>query len=198
MNSTIPWLALKTRPRSERQVERLLARKGYECFLPIYRQKRQRSDRIVEVELPLFPTYVFCRFNQTALGKAIMTPGVIRIIGFGGRPAEVDINEIEALQILARSDFLREPWMYIPDGTLLRVETGPLAGAQGIFCADEDRGCLIISVTLLQRSVAVFLDENTVVSVIESPKNNKKENFVSSNKAEIAMKLIQRARNFTE
>jgi transcription antitermination factor NusG len=135
MNTAIPWFALQTKPRNERQVERLLANKGYESFSPMYKQKRRWCDRVIEVELPLFPMYVFCRFTSSALGKAISTPSVTRIVGFGGRPAEVPTEEIEALQLVAQSSLVREPWAYIPDGTLVQVETGPLTGVQGIFCS---------------------------------------------------------------
>jgi len=189
MNTVIPWFALQTKPRNERQVERRLAHKGYECLLPTYRQKRRWSDRIVEVELPLFPMYVFCRFNPSALGKAISTPGVTCIVGFGGQPAEVKAEEIEALQLLAQNSLLREPWAYIPDGTLVQVETGPLTGAHGIICSGKDRRRLVISVTLLQRSVAVQLDENTVVSVVEAPEKSK---AVLSHESDLALKLIPR------
>src|SRR5262245_44032370 len=189
-----PWFALQTKPRNEIRVKRLLAHKGYDCLLPTYRQKRRWSDRTVESELPLFPMYVFCRFNPHAMGKAISTPGVTRIVGFGGKPAEVRAEEVEALQLLMQSSLLREPWAYIPDGTLVRVETGPLAGAQGIFCPGDDRRRVVISVALLQRSVAVQLDENTVVSVIEEPAKNKKERTVLSNESDLALKLIGKAR----
>jgi transcription antitermination factor NusG len=192
MSTVTPWFALQTRPRNEKQVAELLTHKGYECFLPTYRQKRQWSDRVTEVELVLFPTYIFCRFNPLAFGKAILTPGVTRIVGFGGRPAEVGVEEIKALQLLAQSSILREPWTYIPNGTLVRIDTGPLAGAQGIFCSDEGRRRLIISVTLLQRSVAVQLDESTLISVIEGPKRDK---AVPGNKTDIALKLIKRVGN---
>lgn len=195
MNTIAPWFALQTRPRNEKQVERLLTHKGYECLLPTYRRKRRWSDRVIEAELPLFPMYVFCRFNSSALGKAISTPGVTRIVGFGGRPVEVRPEEIEALQLLAQSTLLREPWAYIPDGTLVRVENGPLAGVQGIFCASEDRQLLVISMTLLQRSVAAQLDENTVISVIEGPKRNKKEKTVLSDESNFALKLIGKVKD---
>jgi transcription antitermination factor NusG len=197
MNTAIPWFALQTKPRNEKQVERLLTRKGYECCLPMYRQKRQWSDRVIEAELPLFPMYIFCRFNCSAIGKAISTPGVTRIVGFGGQPAEVEVEEIEALQLLGQSSLLREPWEYIPNGTLVHVETGPLAGAQGVFCSSEDERRLVISVTLLQRSVAVRLDKNTVISLIEGPKEVKKEKDIHCDKSDLALKLIKRARDIT-
>jgi transcription antitermination factor NusG len=195
MNTAIPWFALQTKPRNEKQVERLLTHKGYDCCLPLYRQKRRWSDRVIEVELPLFPMYIFCRFNSSAIGKAISTPGVTRIVGFGGQPAEVEVEEIEALQLLGQSGLLREPWTYIPNGTLIQVETGPLTGAQGIFCSRDDKRRLVISVTLLQRSVAVQLDENTVISVVEGPNEVKKD--ILSDESGLALKLIKSARAIT-
>ena len=193
MNTESPWFALQTKPRNEKQVERLLTHKGYECCLPMYRQKRRWSDRLIEVELPLFPMYIFCRFNSSAIGKAISTPGVTRIVGFSGQPAEVDIEEIEALQLLGQSGLLREPWSYVPNGTLVQVETGPLTGTRGVFCSSEDKRRLVISVTLLQRSVAVQIDKNTVISLVEAPKEVKKD--ILSGKSDLALKLIRKARD---
>jgi transcription antitermination factor NusG len=97
------------------------------------------------------------------------------------------VEEIKTLQLLAQSDVLREPWAYIPEGTLVRVETGPLTGAHGIVCSTNDKMRLAVSVTLLQRSVAVQLDKNTVLSVISGPKKDKS---VLDDESDIALKLI--------
>jgi len=167
MDTVIPWVILQTKSGRERQVEYLLAHKGYECFLPTHQRKRQLSNRVVDVELPLFPTYIFCRFSPSAIGKAVSTPGVTRIVKFGGLPAEVAAEEIKALQLLTRSRILCEPCAYTSNGALVQVKTGPLAGAYGIYCQDEDRRRLVISVTLLQQSVVVQLEENAIVSPIE-------------------------------
>src|SRR5215510_5894160 len=166
MNTSHPWVALQTKPKNEKKVDYLLRQKGYQCLTPTYRLKRRWSDRTVEVELPLFPGYVFCLLSSSVLAKAISTQGVIRVVGFGGEPAEIAASEIEALRLLARSNLLREPWKYLPQGTTVLVETGPLAGAEGIINVDGSTRKLVISVTLLQRSVAVRLDEDTAVSVI--------------------------------
>jgi transcription antitermination factor NusG len=189
MNVVDPWFALQTKPRNERKAERLLREKGYECFTPTYRLKRKWSDRVVEIDLPLFPGYVFCCFTSSALGKAISTRGVVRVVGFGGKAAEVAIEEIEALQLVAQSPCLREPWNYLPDGMDVLVESGPLAGIQGIICADENRRRLIISVTLLQRSVAIQLDEDTVISATAEPRESKVR---VSDESYLASKLLSR------
>jgi transcription antitermination factor NusG len=190
MNTVPPWFALQTKSKNEIKVEHLLKQKGYECFTPTYRRKRKWSDRTVEIDFPLFPGYVFCRFNTSVLGKAVSTQGVVRIVGFGGNPAEVAIEEVEALQLLAQSDFLREPWKYLPDGTQIVVETGPLAGVQGIICAGENKRQLVISITLLQRSVAIQLDEGTVISVINDQRESK---TTFSGESYFAVKLLRRS-----
>jgi transcription antitermination factor NusG len=189
MSTVQPWFALQTKPKNEKKTERLLREKGYECFTPVYRLKRKWSDRTVEIDFPLFPGYVFCRFSPTILGKAISTQGVIRIVGFGGRPAEVAVEEINALQLLTQSDLLREPWRHLPIGTPVLVETGPLVGIQGIICQGENSRRLIISVTLLQRSVAVQLDKETVISVITDPEESR---IKLSRESYLAVKLVGR------
>src|SRR5262249_13140044 len=166
MNAITPWFVLQTKPRFEKKVKRSLTRKGYECFLPTYQQRRRWSDRTIVIELPLFSTYIFCRLNSSAIGKAVSTPGISRIVRFGGHPAEIPADELETLQLLAQSNLLYEPWGYISSGTLVQVETGPLAGVEGIICSSDDKRRLVIPVTLLQRSVAVHLDDNTVVSTV--------------------------------
>lgn len=180
MDTVQTWLALQTRPRNEKKVDYLLSQKGYECLTPTYRHRRKWSDRTVEIDLPLFPTYVFCRLSSSALGKAISTSGVIRIVGFSGKPAEVTVEEIEALQVLMQSRLLREPWKYIANGTLVLVETGPLTGVQGVIHQDENYRRLVISITLLQRSVAIQLDESTIVSVVPGAKGSRAEGSAES------------------
>jgi|ERR1044072_2175588 transcription antitermination factor NusG len=191
------WFVLQTLPRSEKKAAYLLGQKGYECFLPTYRQKRHWSDRVVIVDLPLFSSYLFCRFNSLVLGRALDTPGVSRIVAFGGRPAEVPEDEIESLKLLTKSDLLRTPWSFLPDGTVVRVESGPLTGATGIICVSDRKHCLVISVTMLLRSVAVQLDDNTVVSVIKNPnsgpqkhRKNKAESYSNS----VVVQLLNSAR----
>jgi transcription antitermination factor NusG len=189
MSTAHAWFALQTMPRSEKKIDYLLKQKGYECFVPIYRQKRKWSDRTVEIDLPLFPTYLFCYLKPSILGKVIATQGVTRIVGFGGKPVEIAVEEIEALRLLASSNFIREPWRYLPDGTPVVVETGPLAGTRGIICPSENGRRLIVSITLLQRSVAIQLDEDTVISVVADYRESRARLSVES---DWAVRLLRR------
>jgi transcription antitermination factor NusG len=189
MNTVQSWFALQTMPRNEKKINCLLGQKGYECFTPTYRQKRRWSDRTVEIELPLFPTYVFCYLNPSVMGRVIATQGVTKIVGFGGKPAEIAVEEIEALRLLTSSNFLREPWRYLPDGTHVVVETGPLAGVQGIISPSENGRRLIISITLLQRSVAIQLDEGTVISVAADHRESRARHSIES---DLAVRLLRR------
>jgi transcription antitermination factor NusG len=191
MNDMQAWFALQTKPRNEQKVSYMLRQKGYECLAPTYRQRRKWSDRTVEIDLPLFPMYIFCRLGPSVLGKAISTSGVVKIVGFNGKPAEISVEEIEALQLLMRSHLLREPWQYLCHGTPVLVETGPLAGVQGIICAEGDKKQrLIISVTMLQQSVAIQVDSDTVISVVADLKGKETGR---SFEADMAVTLLRRA-----
>ena len=191
MDAMQPWFALQTKPRNEKKVGNVLRQKGYECLAPTYRQRRKWSDRTVEIDLPLFPMYVFCRLGPSVLGKAVSTSGVVKIVGFNGKPAEVAAEEIEALQLLMQSNLLREPWKYLCHGTQVLVETGPLAGVQGIILAEDDnKQRLIISVTLLQRSVAIQLDSGTIISVVADPKGKVTGQSIET---DMAVTLLRRA-----
>jgi transcription antitermination factor NusG len=133
--------------------------KGYEEFLPLYRSRRRWSDRIKELDLPLFPGYLFCRFDVSdRLMPILTTPGVIGIVGAGKTPVPVDDEEIEAIRALLRSGLVVQPWPFLRVGSKVYIEGGPLAGVEGIISNTDKVYRLVVSVSLLQRSVAVEID----------------------------------------
>jgi transcriptional antiterminator RfaH len=160
------WFALQTRPKCEKSVATTLEIKGYESFYPTYRERRRWSDRCVELERPLFPGYVFCRLTSAAFGKVLLTVGVRRLLGFGPTPAEIPAAQIESLQRVNESDIGRAPWIYMAIGMRVRIESGPLKGVEGIYSRDSDHRRLILSVDLLQGSVAVILDPQVAIRII--------------------------------
>jgi len=161
------WFALQIRPRYENIVATHLRYKGYEIFLPVYKCRRRWSDRIKELELPLFPGYVFCRFNPWDRLQMLVTPGVTQIVGSGRRPTSIDDVEITAIQTAVQSGMPREPWPFLHIGQRVRIEYGPLCGIEGILLNFKGHHRLVLSMTLLQRSVAVEVDDACVSSIPE-------------------------------
>ena len=159
----LSWFALNTRLRYEEFVAKHLSSKAYEVLLPVYQCRRRWSDRVKEVELPLFPGYLFCRFDSMNRLPILTTPGMIQIVGFGKTPVPVDDSEIAAIQRAVSSDLVREPWPYLQVGEKVRVECGALRGVEGILLNIKGGHRLILSVTLLQRSVAVEVSGAWVV-----------------------------------
>lgn len=156
------WYALYVRSRHEKVVEGGLRGKGYTAFSPFYRTKRKRVDRIAEIDVPLFPGYVFCLFDSTKRLPILTTPGIVGIVGPGNRPEPVDDTEIASIRTLALSGRPVQPWPFLRSGQRVRLQAGPLVGAEGIFLREKDEYHLIVSVTLLQRSVSVMVEKESV------------------------------------
>jgi transcription antitermination factor NusG len=152
------WFALQVRSRYESTVLTLLQKKGYESFLPTYRCRRRWSDRIKELELPLFPCYLFCRFNPQNRLPILTTPGLISIVGVAKVPTPIEEAEIAALRTLVSTDVPRQPWPYLQIGQRVKIQYGALYGLEGILVEFRGRHRMVLSVNLLQRSVAVEID----------------------------------------
>jgi transcription antitermination factor NusG len=148
------WFALYVKPRHEKNVSSILRGKGYEEFVPLY--ARRTPARISE--LPLFPGYVFCRFNAQQRLPILTVPGVFYIVGFGGAAVPLETGEIAALQRVVESGLPRQPWPELPTGRKVSVAGGPLEGLEGVVMNHKNGSRLLISVNLLQRSVAVEVD----------------------------------------
>jgi len=158
-----PWYAIRVQSKFEKPVSRALCGKGYEEWLPLYRARRQRCDRVKELDLPLFPGYLFCRFDvHDRLLPILTTPGVIKIVGAGRTPLPVSFEEIATIQAVIRSGLPAQPWPCPTAGSRVLVERGPLAGVEGIVLSVEKEYRLVVSIPLLQRAVAVKLEPDWV------------------------------------
>ena len=169
LDAGLPWFALQVRTRYEKNVASFLDGKGYEWFLPTYLSRRRWSDRVKELELPLFPGYLFCRFNPQERLPILKTPGLISIVGTAKTPTAVDASEIVALRALVNSDLPRQPWPFLKVGQRVRIECGALAGLEGILLSIKGRDRIILSVTLLQRSVAAEVDSSWITPIRSHP-----------------------------
>jgi len=156
------WFALRVKPRAEKCVATIARNKGFEEFLPLYQCRRRWSDRFKLVELPLFPGYVFCRFNPQYRLPLLTIPGALHFVGLGKVPVPIDDAEIQAIQVLVGSGLQAEPWPFLDAGQRVRLEQGPLAGLEGLFIEVRKQHRIVVSVSLLRRSVAVEIERDWV------------------------------------
>jgi transcription antitermination factor NusG len=157
------WYALAVRHQHERQVARLLEAQGWETLAPMYRSRRQWSDRVKELELPLFAGYVFCRFSLAERIRVEDAPGVVQIVKFNGRAAALAAEEIARIRAMVASKVALRPWPYLKAGDRVRVERGPLRGLEGTLLRDAGAARLVVGVELLQRAIAAEVDPDVVV-----------------------------------
>ena len=154
----VAWYALYTRHQHEKQVTNSLTRRGVEVFLPLYAVRSRWSDRIKTIQKPLFPCYVFVRIHSQSRRTVLETPGVHSIVGTSAGPCPIPENEIASIARALQSNLLVEPWPFLAVGDRVRIKTGPLEGIEGILVRKRNQIRLVVSVELLQRSVAVELD----------------------------------------
>ncbi len=157
-SSATAWYAIRVRSNFERATATALRERQYTEFLPTYRVRRRWSDRTKEIECPLFPGYLFARFNPQYLTPILGIPGVVNVVGCGKTPAPVDEAEIRAIQEIITSHLPVEPWPHLQVGQRVLIEHGPLTGAEGFLLQVKKQYRLVVSLTLLQRSVAVDID----------------------------------------
>lgn len=152
------WFAVQVAPRSEQRVVQHLGYKGYETFLPTYLSKRRWKDRAKVLELPLFPSYVFCRALPGSSGMVLTIPGTIRVVGIGGKPSVIPDHEIEAIQRINSSGIRTVPHPYLCAGQKVRIASGPLSGIVGVLSHIKNDCLLIVTVEMIMRSISVELD----------------------------------------
>jgi transcription antitermination factor NusG len=152
------WYAAYTCANHEKGVAQQLKRRAVECLLPLYESVRRWKDRRVRLQLPLFPGYVFVRLALRDRLQVLEIPSVVRLVGFGGQPAPLPAEDIEAMRTcLDRRQFIA-PHRYVRLGQRVRVLRGPLEGLTGIVLRQKNLTRFVISLELLMRSVAVEID----------------------------------------
>jgi transcription antitermination factor NusG len=163
MYQCLSWYALQVHQRTEKLTAQLLSLKGYEPFLPTYLRTRKWSDRIKTFDDPLFPGYLFCRLDPRVRLPILTTPGVTSIIGAGKEPIAIPETEVNAVWRIVESAASAEPWPYLTCGETVRVTEGPLQGVDGILVTLKNSSRVVVSINLLQRSVAVEVDRKAVL-----------------------------------
>lgn len=156
------WYAVRVRSKSEFLANQALESRGLETFLPTYSSRRIWSDRVKHLQLPLYPGYVFCRFDFDRRLPVLQSPGVIDIVTDGRKGLAVSEQELQAVRRIVDSKLNVSPWPYLKVGQHVEVHRGPLRGVEGILLVQKKNFRLIVSITLLQRSVKVEIEGDWV------------------------------------
>lgn len=162
-----PWYALKVRTGAEPRVKTSLGHKGYDVFLPTWLDCRPYSDRVKKIQAPLFSGYLFCRLDIEHRLPVLTTSWVDSIVSFGGEPCPIEEREIAAIQRVVAAGSGPIPWPYLCNGDRVRVQFGPLAGIEGFVLRADGKERLILSLDLLQRSVAVEIDRSHIRPLVQ-------------------------------
>ena len=157
------WYAAYTCARHEKKVVQQLEQRGIQSFLPLYHSVRRWKDRRKELDLVLFPGYVFVRLPWRERLRVLQLPSVLRFVTFNGLPAALPISELEALRNGLTQGVYAASHPYLRVGKRVLVRYGPLAGARGILVRKKDNFRIVISIEAIMRSVAVEIDEADVV-----------------------------------
>ena len=161
----LPWFAVRVKSNYEKPVSATLRGRGFEEFVPVYRARRQWSDRVKVIDLPLFPGYLFCRLDLSQRLPLVTTPGFLYLVGRGKTPEPVDEREVLAIQSVVRSGLSASPWPSVVLGQKVRLERGPLRGVEGVVAKIADQHRIYVNATLLQRSVCVQVDPDWISTV---------------------------------
>lgn len=156
-----PWYVAYARPRHEKHIAHQLEQRGIRSLVPLYTSVRRWKDRRKRLELPLFPCYVFVQIPVQRKLELLRLPGVVDLISFQGKPVAVLHSEIENLQSLTAST-MAEPFPYLQSGRRVRVRSGALEGLEGIFVRRRGQSRIVLSVSLIQRSVAIEVEDADV------------------------------------
>jgi len=152
------WYAVHTRYRSEAGVSEQLTSKGYSILYPSYKAVRRWKRRTSLVRMPLFPGYIFCKLDVQDRLPVLITPGVVGIVGTGKTPVPVDDREIRSIETAMQADANSQPYPYLRPGRQVEIPEGPLRGLTGTIVSMKNNYRMVVSVTLLQRSMAVEIE----------------------------------------
>lgn len=148
------WYAAYTRCRHEKHVVNMLDVRGVEHYLPLYESVHVWKDRRAQVQLPLFPGYVFVHIPLADRMRVLTAPGVIRLVG-NPAPAPLPAFELEAIRNYISQRLPAEPYPYITRGKRVRIKAGSLQGLEGIVVRRKSTCRVVINLDLIMRSMAV-------------------------------------------
>lgn len=153
------WYALHIRSRHEKRVSERLVSQSMETFLPLHRSRRTWNNGVrVDVDLPLFPCYLFARASTHDRIRLLQHPGVLGFAASSMKPTVIPDEEISILRT-ATENLKAEPHPYLNSGDAVRIIAGPLAGMTGILTRRKQEYRVVLSVEAIMRSIVVEVSE---------------------------------------
>ena len=159
------WIAVYTKPRHEKTVEKELQKKGFEVYLPLLKQRRKWSDRKKWVEFPLFRSYIFVKTEIKNALFVLQTLGVVKVVKFGGEVAVIQNDSIQAIKLMIEGGYSPEATDYFVKGDPVEVKDGPLKGLIGEVIRVDNHDRLLVRVDAIQHSVSVQINRAFLKSV---------------------------------
>jgi transcription antitermination factor NusG len=151
--------------RCEKVVAAAARSKGFEDFLPLHTSRRRWSDRLMRIDEPLFPGYVFCRLNVEDRFALLTIPRVMYVVGAGNIPTVVADKEIVAIRDALRAEAVVRPWPFVEAGQRARLTAGPLIGLEGLLMQADHQQQMVLSLTALKQSIAVEIEHEWIGSL---------------------------------
>jgi len=151
------WYAAYTCANHEKTTAAQMVQHGIGHFLPTYESVRRWKDRRVRLDTPLFPGYVFVFLALRDRINVLQVPGVVHLVSFNGHPAPLPTDLIADLRKWL-NELRVEPHPFLTIGRRVRIRSGPLQGTVGILLRRKNDCRVVLSVDLIQRSVAVEVD----------------------------------------
>ena len=159
------WIAVYTKPRHEKTVEKELLKKEFEVYLPLLKQRRKWSDRKKWVEFPLFRSYIFVKTEIKNALFVLQTLGVVKVVKFGGEVAVIQNDSIQAIKLMIEGGYSPEAMDYFVKGDPVEVKDGPLKGLVGEVIRVDNHDRLLVRVDAIQHSVSVQINRAFLKSV---------------------------------
>ncbi len=159
------WFVLNVKSRHEFITNNELRKKQIATFLPSFKNWRQWKDRRKLIDFPLFPGYLFVHIplHSEAYLNVLKTRGAVTFISLEpGHPAPISPDEIDTLKILLDSGKEMDVYPNLKEGTKIRIKSGPLKGAEGIFINKEQDMRFLVNINLLGRSVGLKIYANEI------------------------------------
>ncbi|MHC4755710.1 MAG: UpxY family transcription antiterminator [Planctomycetota bacterium] len=159
------WYALHTRRHHENTVVEILRAREIETYLPVLEERRRWTYRTKVLKVPLFPNYVFARFDQDNKLDVVSAKGVVQIVGTTNGPSPIPDAQIEAVQIMVESQLKKDPYPYLVKGLPVRVKRGPLKGREGVLLHKGNVHRFVVCLPILGQSISVEINPSALKAI---------------------------------